>query len=168
MRYLSGEMVYAWMGTLLGSLNPFGPQRPYREVIECDPDINPFDRGIGWEQGVKMDRGEAAPPGTPVSAFHAPDPDYLALGRVTGNPSDQVAPLLFREALDGRFGSEVRLIDWAQETAVVRSYGLGAPVIAEMLPQVAKQQPDYDYSAKDSQAILEDALSRVRRSLYGR
>ena len=160
MRTLSGEVIYSWMGCMLGSADPL-----HEEPL--GDETNPFDHGAGWDQGVRMERGPPARPGAPTVSYEAPT--YLNPGRWEGSSSEMVAPLLFRETLEGRFGSEVSLIEWAPDPAVQRSYGLSSPVIANQLPQVAKESiGPYDYSAYDSSAILEEAMARVRRTLYGR
>ena len=38
----------------------------------------------------------------------------------------------------------------------------------DVLPQIAKQLPGYYYGVIDGQALLDEAIARTRRALYGR
>lgn len=155
-----------------GPANEFGPQ-----YVPWDEDINRSrqDTGSGWDQALTMDRAPmdtyglptiaaAVPPGVQIARDHT----ALYLERNTGNPSDLVSPLLLLSNLCERFDSPLALIEWAPEPGVIHGGGYTSQVREDVLPQTAKMLPDYYYGVIDTQELLDEAVSRTRKALYGR
>lgn len=169
---MSGEDVWRAFRTISGPSPEFGAQ--YRPELE-DVAFSRQDMGTGLDQALTMDRSAvdvfvnplsalASPPGLTVSR----DAVYLGLERNQGNASDEVAPQFRMTGLANRFGSPLALIDWAPHTAVVPSGGYASQVRDDVVPGVAKMMPDQYYGVIDGQALLDEAVARTRRAMYGR
>lgn len=169
---MAGEQFWGQLAALAGPSGEFGPQ-----YIPKDEDIERSrqDTGTGWDQAVTMDRAPVDGFVNPISVLASPmgwqmNQDYTALNleRNTGNPSDLMSPQLRMDRLGNRFDSPLALIDWSQETAVIHSGGYDTQVRADLLPQTAKMYDDYYYGVIDGQAILDEAIARTRKAMYGR
>ncbi len=174
---MSGETIWAGLGVMtIGDASPLHASAPPDNAI-TDYDISEFDAGDGWNQGVTMDRqpvdratqslASLAPPiGIPVR----PDSVYLNLERNQTHSAEQMAPQLRGEQLGDRFDSYVNLIEWCPYPAVIHSRGLESPVREQGLVEYAKQGVDQNYyfGVIDGQALLDEAISRTRKAMYGR
>jgi len=169
----SGECFYRQMGVMEGPCVEFGPQAlsPLEDV-----EYSRQDTGFGWDQALTMDRqpvdtyvqrtyAAAMPPGIAVAA----DSVYLNLERNQGNAADEVTPQFRFSGLGLRFDSPLALIEWAPNTEVIHAGGYTSQVREDMLPQTAKQGIDPGYfGVIDTQELLNEAVARTRRAMYGR
>lgn len=169
---MSGEDTWRALGVLSGPTNEFGSQ-----WLPVDEDINRSrqDTGSGWDQAVTMDRAMVDHYVNPLNALAIPaglpvarDAVYLNLERNQGNAADEVTPQFRMTGLGDRFGSPLALIEWAPMTAVVHGGGYTSVVREQQLPQTAKMLPDYFYGVIDGQELLDEAIARTRRAMYGR
>jgi hypothetical protein len=168
----SGETIWRSMGVMIGPDSPFGSQAlPTNE----DVDYSRQDAGFGYDQGYTMDRqptDHANPKATetiPVGFQLNPQFMVWHIGRNQTNDAMQVAPLLRGEVKNGqRYGSYLNLIEWAPMPEVMHAGGSTGPVRHDVLPTIAKAMPGYDFAAIDGQALIDDAIARTRKALYGR
>ena len=171
---MTGETIWADLGVMDMSPSPFGPQAAADDVNQSR-----FDTAGGWDQAVTMDRAPvdhavqplsalASPPGLPVRV----DSVYLDLERNQGNPSDVMTPTFRYTSIGDRFDSPLALIDWAQETAVIPTGGELSLVRDDVQPTIPKElYQGYThgfFGVIDGQALLDEAIARTRRALYGR
>ena len=170
---IGAEQFWQGLGVLEMAPDPWGPQGiPAGE----DVDFSRQDSGFGWDQGVTMDRQPvdryamplsslASPPGLPVSV----DSTFLHLERNQGNNAERVTPQLRNDGLGDRFDSYLNIIQWAPTPEVTRSYGADAPVRDDVLPSEGKMLLDPGYfGVIDTQQLLDEAIARTRRAMYGR
>jgi hypothetical protein len=169
---MSGEDYWKGLGALDGPTVVFGPQGlPPEEDVA----FSRQDTAFGWDQALTMDRAMVDGFGRPTQAAAAPagiaiarDSVYLNLERNQGNDSAQESGLLLLSSLAERFNSPLALIEWAPNTEVIHAGGYTSVDREDVLPQVAKALPDYYYGVIDGQAILDEAIARTRRAMYGR
>ena len=155
-----------------GPAAQFGPQ-----AIPPEEDVafSRQDTAFGWDQALTMDRAMVDAFGRPTQAAAAPsgipisrDAVYLNLIRNQGNDSAKESGLLLQSNLAERFNSPLALIEWAPNTEVIHAGGYTSVDREDVLPQIAKQLPGYYYGVIDGQALLDEAIARTRRALYGR
>lgn len=89
-------------------------------------------------------------------------------GRFLTHPSRIVAPLLIDSYQPQTFDRPHPIIAWAPNPIVQRSYGQHTLAPDDMRHTIPKQLLDYSTEALSQQEIVDQAMLRVRRSMYGR
>lgn len=89
-------------------------------------------------------------------------------GRFLGHPSRIVAPLIIDSNQPQTFDRPHPITAWAPNPIVQRSYGQHTLAPDDMRHTVPKQLLGYSTDALSQQEIVDEAMLRVRRSMYGR
>lgn len=172
---IGAEGLYYELGAMVTAPDPFGSvHSPPLEDVE----MSRQDAGYGYDGYNGMDRQPrdglinrltdlASVPGIPVSV----DSTFLRLERNTGNNAELAHPRFDGNNIGARFGSYLNLIEWAPEPGIVRSHGFDAPVRDDVLATEAKAIAGADgfyFGTIDTQGLLDEAIARTRRAIYGR
>src|SRR5207253_6082454 len=89
-------------------------------------------------------------------------------GRVITHPSRIVAPLLIDSNQPQTFDRPAVITSWTPNPIVQRSYGQYTLSPDDMRHIVPKKLLGYSYEALSQQEIVDQAMLKVRKSMYGR